>query len=576
MSEREFQPELDDELLSAYLDDALTTEERAAVEARLANDPEAQHLLHQLRSVSQSVQMLPLEGVGRDLSGEILRLVEAKKPGGGGADGGNTSAIGELTPRLPIFGSRRSWIWATLAVAAALMIMVLERGEEKGKQLPTVAQNDGANATSAAHDRFDRATDQTNVPVAKPGEDERKIASLGTPGSPSAAGAPDLSAASTPAEQDKLAMRKLAAPEPSSGGAPTGTVGESGQIAASSAAREVHDAPTVSGGAAPPRTGFSMSASADAKSALGKIAESNSAPRPESVAGENAVAAAKSEAFDELGGGQAEIGDANGLVVVHVSAKPAAIRGGEFEKLLARNGVEFDEKDKSGDSSAAGETRKKSVASASQARDAIRDRDAQKQSVDIVVVDAPRDVVAACMADLQQDASNFASVEVEQPSENKEAASTTPDVAKQLGSEWQQYNRGIVGEKQAAGNQFYAFDSANKDRGQLKAESNPRENARGGQSPANNQEAIGQRAAQANRGRALRVPVAENESQTLSDTQVGRRAAGFGGGGGGSDALRRRAVQQQKPQNENSDDVRVLFMLSPEATSPAPSKKASN
>src|SRR4029079_16872297 len=126
MSEREFQPELDDELLSAYLDGELTAEERAAVEARLANYPEAQHLLHQLRSVSQSVQMLPLEGVGRDLSGEILRRVEAKKSGSLGA-GGGSSTIGEVTPRLPIFGSRRSWIWATLAVAAGLMIMVLER-----------------------------------------------------------------------------------------------------------------------------------------------------------------------------------------------------------------------------------------------------------------------------------------------------------------------------------------------------------------------------------------------------------------------------------------------------------------
>jgi anti-sigma factor RsiW len=47
--------DLDDELLSAYIDNELSAEERAAVEARLASDPAAQQLLHELRSVSQSV-----------------------------------------------------------------------------------------------------------------------------------------------------------------------------------------------------------------------------------------------------------------------------------------------------------------------------------------------------------------------------------------------------------------------------------------------------------------------------------------------------------------------------------------
>ena len=53
------QYELDDELLSAYLDDELSADERALVEARLATDPAAQQSLEQLRSVSQSVRSLP-------------------------------------------------------------------------------------------------------------------------------------------------------------------------------------------------------------------------------------------------------------------------------------------------------------------------------------------------------------------------------------------------------------------------------------------------------------------------------------------------------------------------------------
>ena len=68
--------ELDDELLSAYLDGELTADEQAAVEARLSADPAAAELLHQLRAVSQAVQGLPQEVVGRDLGGPIARLVE--------------------------------------------------------------------------------------------------------------------------------------------------------------------------------------------------------------------------------------------------------------------------------------------------------------------------------------------------------------------------------------------------------------------------------------------------------------------------------------------------------------------
>ncbi len=80
MSDKPSSYELDDELLSAYLDGELTADERAAVEARLATDPAAQQLLHELRSVSQSVQALPIETLGRDFSEEILSRAREAKP----------------------------------------------------------------------------------------------------------------------------------------------------------------------------------------------------------------------------------------------------------------------------------------------------------------------------------------------------------------------------------------------------------------------------------------------------------------------------------------------------------------
>src|SRR4051794_7936090 len=155
MSEREFQSGLNDELLSAYLDDELSAEERAAVDARLANDSEARQLLHQLRAVSQSVQMLPLEGVGRDLSGEILRRAEAAKPGGSVGTDSVATSTGNV-PEIRIFGSRRSWFWASLAVAAGLMIMALHLGDDKGNKLPRLAKRDRESSANRSLD--DRKT----------------------------------------------------------------------------------------------------------------------------------------------------------------------------------------------------------------------------------------------------------------------------------------------------------------------------------------------------------------------------------------------------------------------------------
>ena len=511
--------------------------------------------------------MLPLEPAGRDLSGEILRRVEAKQRADGGAKVGGSAGIGEITPRLPVFGSRRSWIWATLAVAAGLMIMVLDR-DEKGKQLPPVAQNDGASAKLSSHDRAEPVGGQTNMPAIGGGGDASKMVSLGTP-TPDSVGAPN-SAAAAPRESDKLASREPSVAPPSGGVAASNTTSD--RLAVSTPAEDRRKSPVAVGGGLRQRADVPLSADGEAKSVIVGRSESKATPLQERAAGESGIASERPADLDNSGGGQAEIEDTSALVVVHVSAKPAAIRGGEFEKLLARNGVEFDEKGKAEEATATADSIKKAVARSPESYDASRDKSGTNKPVDMVVVDAPRDVVAACMADLQHDESNFASVEVDQPSANDRASAATTDVAKQLGSELRQYNRGMTTVKQPPGTRFYADDAANKDRGQLNDESKLLEGISGGQPPQGNQQVQNQRAAQVNRGRALRVQAGRDEDQTSRDSQFGRRAGGFGGGE--SESLRRSVAQQQKPQNENSDEVRVLFMLSREATSPAPSKKA--
>src|SRR4029079_1068298 len=125
MSDKRSNYELN-ELLSAYLDGELSADERAAVEARLATDPAAQQLLHELRSVSQSVQALPTESLGRDLSEEVIRHAQAAAPSPGTASStisvaaSEQSRSGDMMPKIRIFHSKRAWIWASMALAVGL------------------------------------------------------------------------------------------------------------------------------------------------------------------------------------------------------------------------------------------------------------------------------------------------------------------------------------------------------------------------------------------------------------------------------------------------------------------------
>ena len=138
MSDKEPNFELDDELLSAYLDGELSADERAAVEARLAADPAARQLLHELRSVSQAVQGLPPKTLGRDLTDEIVRHARDAKIA---ASPSESSLLGDTLPKITIFGSPRAWIWASLALAAGLLIMFFQSDNERAKNLPQVAQH---------------------------------------------------------------------------------------------------------------------------------------------------------------------------------------------------------------------------------------------------------------------------------------------------------------------------------------------------------------------------------------------------------------------------------------------------
>jgi hypothetical protein len=126
--------QFDEELLSAYLDDELTAEERARVEERLAADPAARQLLDELRSVSQAMRGLPHEKLGGDLRDSVLRRAERAMLVAGEA--GSVKRAEPVARQLPFGRGKRAWFWAGAAIAAALMLMFIEREAPKNADLP--------------------------------------------------------------------------------------------------------------------------------------------------------------------------------------------------------------------------------------------------------------------------------------------------------------------------------------------------------------------------------------------------------------------------------------------------------
>jgi hypothetical protein len=243
----------DDELLSAYVDGELTADERALVEERLRNDPQAAQLVEELRSLSSAVKSLPRETLGRDLRASIFSEIDH-------ADAGDARHVIPLSEPLdPPRGFRRGFIWSTIAIAAALMIMFLE-GQEPGhdRDVAAVAKKD---ADRAASDRKNgrRAPEDDELPnlgemhsldAARPA-----APAAAEPGAGAGGGLARDSESLPPANEPAAPERQLAqsAGEP----APMGDFAESGEAQADAlaaqapAARTATAAPAATPAAAP-------------------------------------------------------------------------------------------------------------------------------------------------------------------------------------------------------------------------------------------------------------------------------------------------------------------------------------
>ncbi|MCO6043994.1 hypothetical protein NG895_08745 [Aeoliella sp. ICT_H6.2] len=140
MSQTPFQP--DDELLSAYIDGELSADELRAVEEWIATDPAAQALVEELRNVSNTVQSLPRTAVPAEWTAQLAqRLDEATSSktslGAKHEENGQAGGIASL----PIGRSKRGWWWSAAAIAAAVAVMAMlpqaNLNDQVAKNTPT-------------------------------------------------------------------------------------------------------------------------------------------------------------------------------------------------------------------------------------------------------------------------------------------------------------------------------------------------------------------------------------------------------------------------------------------------------
>lgn len=136
-----------EELLSAYLDDELSPNERAQVEQWLLDSAEYRQLFEELRGARHDMQSLPRHKLSEDLGPAVLRRAERavlsgheSPPGSGSITPG--SAVARWWSRT---GSKRKFIWPVVAVAAALLVALFDVDHDEREIAQQAPRQEGAN-----------------------------------------------------------------------------------------------------------------------------------------------------------------------------------------------------------------------------------------------------------------------------------------------------------------------------------------------------------------------------------------------------------------------------------------------
>ncbi len=562
MSDHPSNPKLDDELLSAYIDGELTASERAAVEARLAIDPAAQKLVHELRSVSQSVQAIPTATLGRDLSQEILRRARQATPSpspsstkSAAAESTTTSeptTLIDTMPKIRAFGSKRSWIWASLVLAAGLLIMFLQPRDETNN-LPPIAARDREVAEMKPADEV--ADSNGRLP-----------ASATVPASPP----PANMAAADRYSHDNLGA--LASPQ----SGPTATDGF-----ASGGGQKIPD-PSLSASAPPPAAGRGRSMNKPDQTAPAPIADSDSLASsdkslphklPRSVEPEGRLGGAPGSATGDPEQHKAEVAgsssSAQPFTIVRLVASPAALRSGSFERLLTNHQIEFVSPSANKSRVIGGELAKPVPDAPEFKLKAAQHAESNADQTELVLVEAPAQAIQSFLADLNKNATDFPSIAVSEESSQllADAKDTSLKHPAEDHSNLSRFNRGLVPNTPQDATELFSYWDAGKS-----------------QEPATEGAQPTDKATNESVARRLRLSAPSHPNfrhARVREEQGAQRQLGAATTAGDSAARTQSAIEATTPQSRRNDtnlaeaeqnkapNQTVLFVIIPE--SPAPS-----
>ncbi len=646
MTDFQSNPETDDELLSAYLDDELSPDERARVDARLAADPAARQTLDQLRAASQAMHSLPQETVGQDLRESILRRAEAAmltshgRPSAAAATKSaatnGTVGLRDALPRLTIGQTRRGWVWAALAIAAGLLIMVVQPGDRQANNLPPIAASRSEEAPNGV-----AVTDGADVPALRKSRITEPAATPATADHNSFADTKSATAASAP-----VASREVAPPpstialDVAAPSAATTTVDSlstlsdgGGAIANDSAALVRAPAPTGKfdvAGAQPAREGGAQSEALamrqlaedakEAKDANGRVAAgATSGPAPE-TARESGRRFAETPPQGAVGG-EVRLGAAAGqpapadglvkapaqaqeqdFVVVHVVATPEALRNKSFDRVLINNGILLEQPPTE---EAASDAARKELAENEAdvrrvsnrpgvTRGQPQDESDGRTAEDVVIVAAPKSVIESCLAELKKDHQSYLGVSVDDATAQSRMAgdkavlevdTNVKNLATDLGT---RFNRGTAPPQDAELSRQKYFYDYYAGRGEGPASGRGIADGFGGGALKQEQEQLRASAESSApnseeklaQGRARRVRSWSFDNQSNRDRLI-RRGAVADDRSSSSTPRQFGAVPQeaQAPAEAAGDRLYVLFVLSPGTEPPAatpPSPPAEN
>lgn len=165
--------EIPEELISAYLDGELTSDEQILVEQALDENPQSRQLLEDLQSLHDRLQSIPRSEPSRDYTQQILQRAERAILTGQPSVNENlsdppaTTADNTVVPTVQVVdrtAGPRNWqhlIWASTVLAATLLLALLFRPRAEVVQQLTDATGEQSNQAPSTDSTNDKGADNS-------------------------------------------------------------------------------------------------------------------------------------------------------------------------------------------------------------------------------------------------------------------------------------------------------------------------------------------------------------------------------------------------------------------------------